>query len=79
MKMNTTDKLDQENKMFGCSITDMDMDIAMSLDTTAMMSMSLISDAQEHMSRGYTEEARQTMNRAKYILSKIHTEQRLSA
>jgi hypothetical protein len=42
-----------------------------------MVVMSILSDAQELMHYGNTEEARQYMNRAKYILSKMLEEKSL--
>jgi hypothetical protein len=74
---------DHTQKMFGCNISEF-MDsvhnsLTYKLNATpkgiafayAFIAMSQLSDAQEEIERGMLEEARQTINRAKYLLSEI--------
>ena len=62
-----------EVRMFGCTVAQMREAIEESLTFRfagpAMMAMSLMSDAQEEIVRELDEDARQTLNRAKWILS----------
>lgn len=60
-------------RMFGCTEAQMREAVEESLtfrfSGPAMMAMSLMSDAQEEILRDMNEDARQTLNRAKWILS----------
>ena len=78
--VNLTEKEQREVKCFGCTVEQMRQAIAESLtfrfQGPAYMAMSLMSDAQEHIDDEYgevdwmrREDARQTLNRAKWILS----------
>jgi hypothetical protein len=62
-----------EVRMFGCTVAQMREAVEESLTFRfagpAMMAMSLMSDAQEEILRDLDEDARQTLNRAKWILS----------
>lgn len=64
---------EREISMFGCEIADFKESIEDSftfrVSGPAMIAMSLMSDAQEEMAHGMVENARQTINRAKWILS----------
>jgi hypothetical protein len=66
-------KQDRERAMYGCSIADFKESIEDSftfrVSGPAMCAMSLMSDAQEEMAHGMVENARQTINRAKWVLS----------
>jgi len=68
-----TDVEKRQVRMFGC--TEQQMREAVEESFTfrfagpAMMAMSLMSDAQEEIVRELDEDARQTLNRAKWILS----------
>ena len=66
-------KQDRERAMYGCSIAHFKESIEDSftfrVSGPAMCAMSLMSDAQEEMAHGMVENARQTINRAKWILS----------
>jgi len=58
--------------MYGCTIADMRAEIEDSITAKlsgyAMVAMSILSDAQEEMERGMTERARQSINRAKWVI-----------
>ncbi len=62
-----------EVRMFGCTVAQMREAVEESLTFRfagpAMYAMSLMSDAQEEILRELDEDARQTLNRAKWILS----------
>ena len=62
-----------EVRMFGCTVAQMREAVEESLTFRfagpAMFAMSLMSDAQEEILRELDEDARQTLNRAKWILS----------
>ena len=64
---------DRELGMYGCSIVDfkesLEDSFTFRVSGPAMCAMSLMSDAQEEMAYGMVENARQTLNRAKWILS----------
>ena len=64
---------DRERAMYGCSIVDfkesLEDSFTFRVSGPAMCAMSLMSDAQEEMAYGMVENARQTLNRAKWILS----------
>jgi hypothetical protein len=58
--------------MYGCDINEfresLEDSITFKLTGPAMCAMSLMSDAQEEMAMGMTESARQTINRAKWVI-----------
>ncbi len=64
---------DRERAMYGCVIADFKESIEDSftfrVSGPAMIAMSLMSDAQEEIRCGNGEHARQTLNRAKWVLS----------
>lgn len=60
-----------ELNMFGCSYDLLDEMIADYLGPLEMLSMSILSDAQEELERGNSEVSRQYINRAKYVMSVI--------
>ena len=64
---------DRERAMYGCSIVDfkesLEDSCSFRVSGPAMCAMSLMSDAQEEIRCGNGEHARQTLNRAKWILS----------
>ncbi len=66
-------KQDRERAMYGCSMADfkesLEDSFTFKVSGPAMCAMSLMSDAQEEMAHGMVENARQTINRAKWILS----------
>lgn len=69
-----TDAEKREVRMFGCTVAQMRDAVAESLTFRfpggpAMYAMSMMSDAQEEIARGLDEDARQTLNRAKWIVS----------
>ena len=68
-----TDAEKRQVGMFGCTTEQMREAVEESLSFRfsgpAMYAMSLMSDAQEEIARGLDEDARQTLNRAKWIVS----------
>jgi hypothetical protein len=68
-----TDVEKRQVRMYGCTEQQMREAVEESLTFRfagpAMMAMSLMSDAQEEIVRELDEDARQTLNRAKWILS----------
>lgn len=56
--------------MFGCLRSEIDRADAEALGHPMMRIMGLMSDAQEQMAMGNNESARQTLNVAKYLISK---------
>ena len=68
-----TDVEKRQVRMFGCTEAQMREAVEESLtfrfSGPAMYAMSLMSDAQEEILREMNEDARQTLNRAKWILS----------
>jgi len=62
----------RQRLMYGCTEADLKIvigdSITMKLSGPAMVVASLMSDAQEEMSHGMVEHARQTLNRAKWVL-----------
>ncbi len=64
----------RERLMYGCTVAEMTEAIEGSLTFkvagAAMCAMSLMSDAQEELQHGMTEQARQTLNRAKWVVSR---------
>ena len=67
-----TDAEQRQVRMFGCTTAQMREAVEESLSFRfsgpAMYAMSLMSDAQEEIVRGLEEDARQTLNRAKWIV-----------
>lgn len=61
---------EQEIKMFGCTKAEIDAQDAKALGHPMMRVMSLMSNAQEEMYMGLNERARQSLNMAKYLVSK---------
>jgi len=63
---------EQQIAMYGCTVGDMKIAVDESLDLRfgggAMVSISMLSDAQEEIARGMREQARQTINRAKWVI-----------
>lgn len=68
----------QHLTMFGMTRVELDNMIAGLLGSREMFVMGLMSDAQHEMAQGWLEQARQTLNVAKYVQSKI-LEDRLPA
>jgi hypothetical protein len=68
-----TEQEKRQVRMFGCTEAQMREAVEESLtfrfSGPAMYAMSLMSDAQEEILRDMNEDARQTLNRAKWILS----------
>jgi len=68
--------MSDEVKVYGMTPLALDAMIKRSLyysmGSLGMLAMSMMSDAQEAMGHGDTEEARQFLNRAKYVLSKYN-------
>lgn len=68
-----TDAEKRQVSMFGCTTAQMREAVEESLSFRfsgpAMYAMSMMSDAQEEIARGLDEDARQTLNRAKWIVS----------
>jgi len=68
-----TDAEKRQVSMFGCTTAQMREAVEESLtfrfSGPVMYAMSLMSDAQEEIARGLDEDARQTLNRAKWIVS----------
>jgi hypothetical protein len=78
MTATMTDYQQNEIAMFGCTREQLQRDVESevfvfegqrSQRDIAMMAMSIMSDCQEMLKRGYQEDARQGLNRAKWILS----------
>ena len=64
----------ENREMFGVSNMNefnkcVEMSITYKIPGIGMVIMSLMSDAQEEMAHGCTEEARQTLNRAKWLIA----------
>ncbi len=64
---------EREQRMYGCTVAEMREaiggSITMKFSGPSMCAASLMSDAQEEMARGMIEEARKTLNRAKWTLA----------
>jgi len=64
---------DRERSMYGCEISkfqeSIESSITFKFSGPTMVVMSLLSDAQEESTFGMTETARQTINRAKWVLA----------
>jgi hypothetical protein len=67
-----TKQEEREEKMFGCREAELkeavEKSLTFQLSGPAMVAASMMSDAQEELARGMNEEARQTLNRAKFVL-----------
>ena len=63
---------EREVKMFGIRLEllkeSIEKSLTFKLQGPSMVAASMMSDAQEELVRGMTEEARQTLNRAKWVL-----------
>ena len=60
-----------QRRCYGCLAQDLDEMAAPKLYVTnQVLAMSFLSDAQEMLERGLDEEARQYINRAKYVIAK---------
>lgn len=66
-------RIEREIACYGCSVERLreivEESLTFKLTGPEMLVMGMMSDAQEEISRGMTEVARQTLNRAKYVLS----------
>lgn len=66
-----------EMKMFGGLRDDMiEANKELWDEDKGMLAMSILSDAQEELSRGHAETARQYMNRAKFVISAMRARDR---
>jgi uncharacterized protein HemX len=67
-----------QNKMFGCLAEDLDklLEIPYIDQDVLFMAMSFLSDAQELMRMNKLDAARQTINKAKYMIDKKRTADR---
>lgn len=66
--------LSREFVMYGCYASDIDFELEESMSSKEMYAMSILSDAQHVMAHGDTETARQFINKAKYVISKVMRE-----
>jgi hypothetical protein len=62
---------EREREMFGCTIADLAETVRENATDALMAAASMLSDGQEQLVRGDAEAARQTMNRAKWILFEV--------
>lgn len=69
-KQTETDMSEREIQMFGCTKAEIDAQDAQAFGHPMMRVMSLLSNAQEEMYMGLNERARQSLNMAKYLISK---------
>lgn len=73
--MKTAEQLQREEKMFGCDIEMFKKSVEESLTFKmvglGMVLASLMSDAQEMIARDMKEDARQTLNKAKYLITEF--------
>lgn len=71
---------EREIAMYGCTVDQLresvERNITFKFSGPAMCAMSMMSDAQEEMAYGMTENARKTINRAKWIISAYVLEQK---
>lgn len=67
--MNLTEDQKNEIAMFGMTIENMEIDLSMALSDMYMIATSILSDAQEQMRLGFHEQARQSINRAKFVIT----------
>ena len=68
--------ISREIVMYGCYTEDIDAELADYMGPKEMYAMSILSDAQHVLAHGDTETARQWMNKAKYVISKVMREKR---
>jgi len=61
-------------KMYGCYAKDIDAELEECMSSKEMYAMSILSDAQHVLAHGDAETARQWMNKAKYVISKVMRE-----
>lgn len=66
--------ISREMKMYGCYREDIDAELEECMGSKEMYAMSILSDAQHVLAHGDAETARQFMNKAKYVISKIKRE-----
>lgn len=66
--------ISRELVMYGCYAKDIDFELEESMSSKEMYAMSILSDAQHVMAHGDTETARQFINKAKYVISKVMRE-----
>jgi Na+/phosphate symporter len=66
--------ISRELVMYGCYAMDIDFELEESTSSKEMYAMSILSDAQHVMAHGDTETARQFINKAKYVISKVMRE-----
>jgi hypothetical protein len=66
--------ISRELVMYGCYAMDIDFELEESMSSKEMYAMSILSDAQHVMAHGDTETARQFINKAKYVISKVMRE-----
>lgn len=59
-------------EMFGCTETALDRAIEAAIGSPFLVPMSILSDAQELIERDKKNEARQLINRAKYLMMKLY-------
>lgn len=62
---------EQAEMMFGCQVSDLVEMVEDICGDPMMLVMCILSDAQEELARGNAERARQYMNRAKWLQSKL--------
>ena len=72
----TVTGVSREISMYGCEIAQFKESVVSSITFkvagVGMVVMSLMSDAQEEMAHGDVESARQTLNRAKFLISEFN-------
>ena len=64
----------REIVMYGCYAEDIDAELEECMGSKEMYAMSILSDAQHVLAHGDAETARQFMNKAKYVISKVMRE-----
>ena len=78
-KFTDAERIAANISMFGCQTEDLDADLDKAVavkmhgnrtQTLTMLAMSLLSDSQEEIARGLDEQARKTINCAKYFILK---------
>ena len=66
-----------QTKMFGCLTDEIDAAVKDSFSQSGLeVAISMLSDAQEQILRDRKEQARQTINRAKYLIDKAYQTER---
>jgi hypothetical protein len=72
IKMELQDDIQREIKMYGCTRAQIDAGVQQeSLGNPLMYAAGIISDAQQVLEFGDAEQARQFMNKAKYIIFQV--------